>query len=354
MAGWAGGRSIRPGVRHAVAVAGATGLAAYVLIAWSPAAIAAAASAPGAPQTQAATGLGHLGVHRLSVTDQTAQAASPAGVSWPAAGSGEATLVPATVTPAVGAVSSLSRALSGAGGPVGVTGTPLWAEWAGGASGAARSVSLRVLPHSAATAAGVNGVVFTAAASGSAGPIRVGLNYAGFADVYGGNYGLSLGLVQLPACALTTPNIAKCREQTPLQSVNDAAGASVSAQLTLPVTTSAGTSTGGAATAAAAPTMTGSAPVVLAAAPVATDGGGPAGTYSATTLKASGTWTAGNSDGSFQYSYPISVPPAASGLAPAVSLSYDSGSIDGQTAATQAQASWAGDGWQTQQSFVEQ
>jgi len=94
--------------------------------------------------------------------------------------------------------------------------------------------------------------------------------------------------------------------------------------------------------------------VVLAATPASYDGGGPAGTYSATSLKPSGTWTGGGSSGSFTYSYPIAVPPAASSLVPSLALNYDSGSVDGQTAATQAQSSWTGDGWSTPQAFIEQ
>ena len=35
-------------------------------------------------------------------------------------------------------------------------------------------------------------------------------------------------------------------------------------------------------------------------------------------------------------------------------LAYNSSRVDGQTASTQAQASWAGDGWSTGDSFVEQ
>jgi RHS repeat-associated protein len=93
---------------------------------------------------------------------------------------------------------------------------------------------------------------------------------------------------------------------------------------------------------------------VLAATTDPAPEGGDGGSYAATTLKPSGTWTAGGSTGAFQYSYPISVPPAASTLVPDISLAYDSGSVDGQTAVTQAQASWAGDGWSTPQSFVEQ
>jgi hypothetical protein len=37
-----------------------------------------------------------------------------------------------------------------------------------------------------------------------------------------------------------------------------------------------------------------------------------------------------------------------------VALSYDSGTVDGQTAATQAQANWTGDGWSNGDSFVGQ
>ncbi|QMU70625.1 RHS repeat domain-containing protein [Streptacidiphilus sp. P02-A3a] len=84
------------------------------------------------------------------------------------------------------------------------------------------------------------------------------------------------------------------------------------------------------------------------------DGGGPEGTYGTTSLKAAGSWTAGGSNGSFQYGYDITVPPAGSSLTPKLSLSYDSGSVDGQTSATQAQAGWIGDGWDMPQSFIEE
>ncbi|MGH3167841.1 MAG: hypothetical protein ACRDN0_18390, partial [Trebonia sp.] len=100
--------------------------------------------------------------------------------------------------------------------------------------------------------------------------------------------------------------------------------------------------------------MSASGAVVLAAATTAGQEGGPAGTYGATSLKPSGTWAEGGSSGSFTYSYPVSVPSASSPLTPSVSLDYDSASVDGQTAATQAQADWAGDGWSTGDSFIEQ
>jgi RHS repeat-associated protein len=212
-------------------------------------------------------------------------------------------------------------------------------------------VAVRVLAHQRAAAAGVKGVLFTVASSSAGGgPARVGVSYAGFAQAYGGNYGQSLRLAELPACALTTPAAPGCRRETPLASLNDTAADTVSAAVALPAAPAVSPASSGAAVAQppAAP------PVVLAAVPASYDGGGPAGTYSATSLRPSGTWTAGGSSGSFTYSYPISVPPAVSDLVPAVSLDYDSGSVDGQTASTQAQSSWAGDGWSTPASFIEQ
>ncbi|QMU67796.1 RHS repeat domain-containing protein [Streptacidiphilus sp. P02-A3a] len=180
-------------------------------------------------------------------------------------------------------------------------------------------------------------MVFSLAPQGSGrGTAKVSLDYSSFAQLYGGGYGSRLSLVQLPACVLTTPQIASCQRQTPLQSSNNASVETVSAQVAL----------GGAA----------AQPMVLAAVSggSAGDGGGPSGNYSATTLKASGSWAEGGSTGSFTYSYPIAAPQAPSAVVPNLALSYDSGSVDGQTSATQAQSSWVGDGWSLPQSFIEQ
>jgi RHS repeat-associated protein len=196
---------------------------------------------------------------------------------------------------------------------------------------------VHVLSHASALAAGVRGVVFTAQPAGGTrgGPVRLGISYAAFSQASGGNYGLGLGLVQLPSCALTTPQRPACRTERPLDSTNDPASQDVSAPVTLPAGTRGA--------------------VVLAAATAYSDGGGAAGTYNATSLRASGTWSQGGSTGSFDYSYPITVPPAASSLVPSLSLDYDSGAVDGQTAATQAQASWIGDGWSLSGAwFIEQ
>ncbi|MEU7306413.1 hypothetical protein ABZ623_40920, partial [Streptomyces sp. NPDC007206] len=213
------------------------------------------------------------------------------------------------------------------------------------------AVSVAVKPRAQAAKAGVNGVLFTLTPSGKhSGAVRLSLDYSGFAQAYGGGFGSRLHLVRLPVCALTSPQRPACRTQTPMRSKNDARSKSLSTTLQL------GSATGGTPAGAQKTATTGSPMMVMAAVSGSGggDGGGPSGSYAATTLKPSGSWSAGGSSGSFTYSYPMAVPPAASSLTPDVSLGYDSGSVDGQTAATQAQSSWVGDGWNTPQSFIEQ
>ncbi|WP_254550548.1 RHS repeat domain-containing protein [Catellatospora tritici] len=197
-------------------------------------------------------------------------------------------------------------------------------------------VAIAIADQVKTRAAGVSGVVFsvsTKAAGGAA--MRVGLDYSAFAEAYGGNYASRLRLVRLPACALTTPQVAACRTGQPLRSSrNDLVGRSVSADVDL---------------VGSERTMV----LAVTSSDPGTDGGS-GGTYAATELKPSGTWNAGGSNGSFTYSYPLTVPPAQSALMAEMALNYDSGGIDGQTASTQAQASWVGEGWSTPTSYIEQ
>lgn len=241
-------------------------------------------------------------------------------------------------------VADLSRdARSSAPSRVTAHGTPVWARAVRAAAGDRQPgparVAVTVAGRSAAEAAGVDGVLFRAAEQGGSGPVEIGVDYRDFAGAYGGNYGSRLRLVALPGCALTTPEVPACRTRTELPgAVNDVAAQSAYARIdpapasgtVVLAATTAGPADGGG------------------------DGGSPAGSYSATTLKASASWSGGGSTGSFTYSYPIEAPPAASDLVPSVGLAYDSGSVDGQTAASQAQAGWLGDGWSTPASSIEQ
>jgi RHS repeat-associated protein len=299
---------------------------------WSPFPVAKTASVKGHPL---AAGHHHLTVHEpVGVPAQADR--PPAAAAWPAAGSGLANLGGDTAagpgqeaTPAAG-VSQPD--------PSGQAGTlPVWVSAASvgrsadaAADGAPAPATVRVTMASrkATLAAGANGVVMSLArADGTATrtTVSVRLDYSAFAGEYGGGWGSRLRLVELPACALTTPGEPACRRQTPLAGENEAASQQLTA--TVPVS--------------------GSAMVVAATSTV----GGAEGTYAATSLKPSGSWAV--QDGDFSYTYPITVPPALGGSAPSVGLTYDSQSIDGETSGTNTQASWIGDGWNYSPGFIE-
>lgn len=77
------------------------------------------------------------------------------------------------------------------------------------------------------------------------------------------------------------------------------------------------------------------------------------GDYKATSLSPSSSWTAGGSSGSFTWSYPFRVVPAAAGPVPQLSIGYDSGAVDGRTAVTNNQTSSLGEGFDLTTSYIE-
>jgi RHS repeat-associated protein len=210
------------------------------------------------------------------------------------------------------------------------------------AGGPAKTVTVSVHSQAAARKAGVNGVLLTldpaGAASGKATPdtdaLRLSLDYSTFKDVYGGNFGPRLHLVSLPACALTTPDKAICRTQTPVaDAANDAQSQTLTGTLS-------------------ARTLSAGAPVLLAAA-ADSSGSGSGSDYSATSLSPTATWEAGGSTGDFTWNYPLRVPPATAGPSPSLSISYDSASVDGRTAAQNNQTSVVGEGFSLTESYIE-
>ncbi len=91
-------------------------------------------------------------------------------------------------------------------------------------------MQLNVLDHPAATRAGVSGLLLTEHGTGTGtgtgtGKVSMSIDYSGFRDVYGGDWAQRLRLVQLPACAVTTPTVPACQKQTALPSTNDTEGA---------------------------------------------------------------------------------------------------------------------------------
>jgi RHS repeat-associated protein len=221
---------------------------------------------------------------------------------------------------------------------------------ASAATAAAGEAQVTVLDQNAAQKAGVTGVLLTAAAD-TPGAATVRVDYSSFASAVGGGWSQRLRLVQLPDCALTTPDKAECRKQTPLVTDNDLDSQTVSAKVGLD------RAQGGASTQLLGETGSAASGATVLAVTAASAGSGQstkgAGDYSATQLSASSSWEAGGSSGAFTWSYDFTMPPAAAGPVPPLSLSYDSGSVDGRTATTNNQTTTVGEGFNLTESYIE-
>jgi len=209
------------------------------------------------------------------------------------------------------------------------------------------AVQVRVFSHTSATAAGVNGLLLSLSrydGISAAGPLKVTVDYAAFRDAYGGDYANRLHLVELTGCKSTAPVPVGCRVSV-LPSVNDPTALTVSA------TVNVGSATARAASSpsSAAPSATNGATFLAA---TATTSGGT-GSFSATTLSPSGSWSVGGSTGDFQWTYPLRTPPAGGGQAPKLLLAYDSASVDGEMASTNNQPSWVGEGFELSAGYIE-
>lgn len=101
-----------------------------------------------------------------------------------------------------------------------------------GIAASSGQATVRVLDQQAARKAGITGVLFTATAA-TPGSARVAVNYDSFAAAVGGSWSTRLGLVVMPACALTTPGKAECRTTTPVASSNNLASHELSATVTV-------------------------------------------------------------------------------------------------------------------------
>ncbi len=156
--------------------------------------------------------------------------------------------------------------------------------------------------------------------------MEVSVDYSGFAGAFGGDWSSRLVLVTLPVCALSTPEEQECTRRTVLDSANDEQAQQVSAQVSV------------------------SDQMVVA---LTAGDSGPAGDWAATPLSPSSSWGVSTQTGDFTWSYPLQVPPANGGPAPALGLSYASGQVDGRVSTTNNQTSWVGEGWSLGESFIE-
>ncbi|MFF8807891.1 hypothetical protein ACF08Q_22745, partial [Streptomyces omiyaensis] len=204
-------------------------------------------------------------------------------------------------------------------------------------------LTLRPVVAATKSSTGSNTGSSTGSKPGRRAGVGVEVDYASIRGAYGAGWASRLRLVTLPACALTTPDRAECRRQTPLATRNDTADATLTA--TVPVA-----ATGSAAPAAASGAASAFGATLLAAT-AGTDGAD--GSFKPTSLSPSGSWSAGGSSGGFGWNVPIGVPTVPGGMIPKIELSYSSSSIDGRTASTNNQSSWIGEGWEYSPGFIE-
>lgn len=206
-----------------------------------------------------------------------------------------------------------------------VIGTPLTvasADATATARAAKPKVKIETFDREKTRKAGVEGLLFKV----SGGAAKVEVDYSSFRWAYGGDWSSRLRLVELPECALSTPDKPECAAK-PVASRNDTAKNKVSAAQASP----------------AAPT--------LMALTAGTSSG--SGSYKATSLSPSATWSAGGNTGGFSWNYPLRVPPSLGGPAPSLTLAYSSASVDGRMAASNNQPSWIGEGFDLGGNFIE-
>jgi RHS repeat-associated protein len=234
---------------------------------------------------------------------------------------------------AASAVVTLKEPAAKASSAVAAERLPIWLNTLAGTvrSATGGTIEAKVLSRAAAKKAGVDGVLFALRAKdkASSGTVGATVDYSAFAEAFGGSYASRLTLVELPACALTTPKNPKCRTATPVPTVNDTEAQTLTARSV---------------------SVSSSSPTMLAA---ASGDAGKTGDYKASPLSPSATWSTDLNTGDFRWSYGIPVPEVPGGLTPHVGLSYSSGTVDGRTGNTNNQSSWVGDGFDLSPGFIE-
>ncbi|MFI1508670.1 polymorphic toxin-type HINT domain-containing protein [Streptomyces sp. NPDC020597] len=217
------------------------------------------------------------------------------------------------------------------------------ADAKGGATSTADKVRVDVLDPKRAERIGAGVLLDVTRADGSdkAAKVRLTIDYSEFAEGFGGSYASRLRMVQLPACATAAiPGSKACPEQpVVLPTANDAEAGTISADVTAAPAAAEGVST----MAADATSL-----VAVAAGPSSAQG-----TYKATALSPSSSWSVAPSSGGFSWNYPFTSVPTPGGLTPTVGLGYSSQSADGRTSVTNNQGSWIGEGFSYDPGYIE-
>ncbi|MFD9939829.1 polymorphic toxin-type HINT domain-containing protein [Nonomuraea sp. NPDC059023] len=226
-----------------------------------------------------------------------------------------------TTSPQVTWPSGTGDARLGAAGRARAGALPVWVTAPG-----AQQATVEVADRATTRRAGVDGLLIKVRQAAAA---RIDLDYSGFRHAYGGDWAARLRVVAYPGCFLTTPEQEACRTGTSIPTRNDPATSTLAADVGPAARSADGVFAVTAAT------------------------GGSTGSYSATSLSPSAIWQVSAQTGDFTWNYPLRMPPSTGGPAPQVGLSYSSGGIDGRTASTNNQPSWAGEGFDFWPGYIE-
>ncbi|QSB06039.1 RHS repeat domain-containing protein [Natronoglycomyces albus] len=194
-----------------------------------------------------------------------------------------------------------------------------------------RSHRFSTLNRQQATDAGFAGPVVVAQGLQGDDELTFEVDYSGFAQLYGGGWADRLTVSALIDCQMVRDHRSDCEPVSEVSVSKDRVGQSLTATV--------GQGWGSAD----------NHDVTFA---VSAADSGESGSWTATDLAPSGTWSHGGSSGGFTHSYATRTPPSI-GPVPEVGLSYSSQSHDGRTSGSNNQASWIGDGWNYDPGFIE-
>lgn len=237
---------------------------------------------------------------------------------------------------------------------------------AAGTPEAASEVHVEVADQAAALGAGISGVLLDVTDTSAEAPpengvrqVEVQVDYDKFTDLAGADWSGRLGIVRIPECHATTPDLEEC-SPTPVDSTNDTEQGTVTATLDLAAAGSPAAVAGTDAESVGAEKSAGADAQVSA---LAASGGDTfavtagtssgSGNWGATPLSSASSWSVSGGTGSLGWSYPIQVPSPAAGPSPELAIGYSSASLDGRVSSTNNQSSWVGDGWDMTSGFVE-
>ena len=231
---------------------------------------------------------------------------------------------------------------------------------AAGAPEASSEVRVEVADQAAAVGAGISGVLLDVTDTSSEAPpesgvrqVQVQVDYDEFTDLAGADWSARLGIVRIPECHATTPDLEEC-SPTPVDSTNNVTDGTVTATLDL---AAAGTPAAAAGVAEKAANSDAQVSALTAGAgdtfAVTAGTSSGSGDWGSTPLSSASSWSVSGGTGSLGWSYPIQVPSPAAGPSPELAIGYSSASLDGRVSSTNNQSSWVGDGWDMTSGFVE-